>query len=89
MKTLPGLLAAVSANLFVLTASAATVLPLTKVNVQVSNAYDPLFAIVNVSGSPALPNAAFQATTLTAANSIQIDVSGSSRSGTFTVNEPE
>ncbi|MGH8123055.1 MAG: hypothetical protein ACREPT_09835, partial [Rudaea sp.] len=90
MKTLlPGLLAAISANLFALGASAATVLPLTTVNVQVSNAYDPLFAIVNVSGSPALPDAAFQATTLTAANSIQIDVSGSSRSGTFTINEPE
>ena len=90
MKTLlPSLLAAISANLFVLTASAATVLPLTKVNTQVSNAYDPLFAIVSVSCSPALPNAAFQATTLTTANSIQIDVGGSSRSGTFNINEPE
>ncbi len=81
-------LTAISVLLCPLTLQATTILPLAEVKSQGSNSFSLQFAVVNVSGLPALPKAAMQTTSLTLATAQQISIDSHGQ-GSFTLNEPE
>jgi len=71
-----------------LPATATTVLPLAEIKTEVGDAYAPQFKTLNVSGLPALPKAALQATRLETAHNTPVQINGLGR-GSFEITEPE